>query len=350
MFPFFGIFKLFDGILLLVGYLVLTAFALFVLASYLPDLVHTLPMLNTLQDHKLLFPLGFLSHFRVQMAELSLLLLAIALPLYILRMRRSLVANLFMGLLGTVVMICLLPLIPYYLPVDHSNASTDSIKILHFNVLAKNRNTADLTRYIQQENPDLISLQEYSSWWQQNFHQYNTVLQHYPYRYITPYGDDAVYSKRPLLGIHREHIYGSPYGADVGIVTQIKINHEPVTFLFSHPPTPMNPPVMERQARHFEFWAKNRRQYGKNLVLIGDLNTTPWTKLFQNFIKTTDLRDSQMGFGVQPSFPTFIGFLEIPIDHCLVSDRIVVLERHLGPNLGSDHLPVVIRLAVKKRS
>jgi len=350
MFPFFGIFKLFDGILLLVGYLVLAVFSLFVLASYLPDLVHILPMLSTLQDNKLLFPLGFLSHFRVQMAELGLVFLAIVLPLYLLRMRRSLFANLFMGLLGSVVMICLLPLIPYYLPVDRSNASKDSIKILQFNVLAKNRNTADLTRYIQQENPDLISLQEYSSWWQQNFHQYNTVLQHYPYRYITPYGDDAVYSKRPLLGVHTEHIAGSPFGADSGIVAHIKINQEPVTFLFSHPPTPMNPSVMERQARHFQFWAKNRRHYGKNFVLIGDLNTTPWTSQFQNLIKASNLRDSQLGFGVQASFPTFVSFLQIPIDHCLVSDRIVVLERHPGPNLGSDHLPVIIRLALKKHS
>jgi endonuclease/exonuclease/phosphatase (EEP) superfamily protein YafD len=303
-----------------------------------------------LQRNPFLIPLGFLQHFRVHFALASLVFLAVVVPVYVLRMQRSLIGNLFMGLLSTVVLICVLPLIPYYLPVDRSNASKDSIKILHFNVLAKNRNTADLTRYIRQENPDLISFQEYSPWWQQNFHQYNTVLQRYPYRYITPYGDDAVYSKRPLIGVHREHIAGSPYGADASIVTQIRINREPITFLFSHPPTPMNAPVRERQIRHFQFWAKNRKHYGKDWILIGDLNTTPWTNQFQNFIKTTNLRDSQLGFGIEPSFPTFFTPLMIPIDHCLVSDRIVVLDRHLGPNLGSDHLPVVIHLALKKRS
>jgi endonuclease/exonuclease/phosphatase (EEP) superfamily protein YafD len=354
MFGFFGFLKIFDGLFLLLAYAVLALFGLVLFASYLPDWgqsigpwLHWDPSWSNPHDNKFLWILGFLRHFRVQFAIVSLVFLAAVVPIYILRMQRSLVANLFMILLSTVVFICVLPLIPYYLPVDRSHASQDTIKILHFNVLAKNRNTADLTRFIQQENPDIISLQEYSEWWQQNFHQYNMVLQRYPYRYITPYGDDAVYSKRPLIGAHTEHIAGSPYGADASIVTRIKINHQPITFLFSHPPTPMNPPVLERQARHFQFWAKNRGHYGRNWILVGNLNTTPWTSEFQNFIKSTNLQDSQLGFGVQASFPTFFTPLMIPVDHCLVSDRIVVLERHLGPNLGSDHLPIVLRLAMK---
>jgi endonuclease/exonuclease/phosphatase (EEP) superfamily protein YafD len=60
-----------------------------------------------------------------------------------------------------------------------------------------------------------------------------------------------------------------------------------------------------------------------------------------------NLRDSQLGFGVQPSFPTFSWAIRIPIDHCLVSPEVVVLDRKLAPSVGSDHFPVMVELALK---
>jgi endonuclease/exonuclease/phosphatase (EEP) superfamily protein YafD len=36
----------------------------------------------------------------------------------------------------------------------------------------------------------------------------------------------------------------------------------------------------------------------------------------------------------------------IPLDHCLVSSGLDVLDKRLGPQVGSDHLPVVIELQI----
>lgn len=52
------------------------------------------------------------------------------------------------------------------------------------------------------------------------------------------------------------------------------------------------------------------------------------------------------GFGVQTSFPSNLWLLRIPIDHVLVACAIGVDDRRIGPEVGSDHLPVITDLVV----
>jgi endonuclease/exonuclease/phosphatase (EEP) superfamily protein YafD len=81
-------------------------------------------------------------------------------------------------------------------------------------------------------------------------------------------------------------------------------------------------------------------------VLLGDLNTTSWSPGFQECLQISRLRDSRRGFGVHPTWPARQAVLRITIDHCLVSDGIVVEDHHVGPDVGSDHLPVLIKCRV----
>jgi endonuclease/exonuclease/phosphatase (EEP) superfamily protein YafD len=57
------------------------------------------------------------------------------------------------------------------------------------------------------------------------------------------------------------------------------------------------------------------------------------------------LRNSQIGFGLQPTFPaSSIGVLRVPIDHLLHSQDLRVRDRRLGPALGSDHFSLIVDL------
>ncbi len=62
------------------------------------------------------------------------------------------------------------------------------------------------------------------------------------------------------------------------------------------------------------------------------------------------LLDSRRGFGVQRSWPTsmkvsILGTMRIPIDHALVSRDVKVLDRRVGPFIGSDHFPIMVDIA-----
>ena len=62
-------------------------------------------------------------------------------------------------------------------------------------------------------------------------------------------------------------------------------------------------------------------------------------------VGTTGLCDTRAGFGYQGSFPASSAILRIPIDHVLVSCEVGVRARRIGPDVGSDHLPVIVDLA-----
>ncbi|HEY9295793.1 MAG TPA: endonuclease/exonuclease/phosphatase family protein, partial [Phormidium sp.] len=82
------------------------------------------------------------------------------------------------------------------------------------------------------------------------------------------------------------------------------------------------------------------------VVVMGDFNVTMWSPFYQRFIEKTKLKNARSGFGVQPTWPSFMPLLAIPIDHCLVSPNIQVIKTRTGRNVGSDHLPIITDLAI----
>jgi endonuclease/exonuclease/phosphatase family metal-dependent hydrolase len=59
------------------------------------------------------------------------------------------------------------------------------------------------------------------------------------------------------------------------------------------------------------------------------------------------LRDSREGFGLQNSWPAYWPWLSITIDHCLVSRDIRLIDRKVGPDIGSDHYPVLVEVGIQ---
>ena len=82
------------------------------------------------------------------------------------------------------------------------------------------------------------------------------------------------------------------------------------------------------------------------MVLIGDFNTSPWSLAFKRLLRHSGLKSAADGFGYQPTWPAQWPWLGIPIDHCLVSDGVVVREFSTAGPTGSDHLAIHARLSV----
>ncbi len=77
--------------------------------------------------------------------------------------------------------------------------------------------------------------------------------------------------------------------------------------------------------------------------VAGDFNSTPWSWPVRRLLNSTDLLNSQIGFGLQPSFSADTNLLlRVPIDHLFHSPALEVTDRQLGPRLGSDHFPLIV--------
>lgn len=88
---------------------------------------------------------------------------------------------------------------------------------------------------------------------------------------------------------------------------------------------------------------------GLPVVVLGDANSNPWSCRLKNFIEKAGLTDTELGFGIQGSWPSGLTpLLRIPIDHCFLKGNLAATKRYLGPETGSDHLPVFIELARTK--
>ena len=81
------------------------------------------------------------------------------------------------------------------------------------------------------------------------------------------------------------------------------------------------------------------------VLLLGDLNATPWSHPFKRLLQETGLIDGSRGMGYQPTWPAGVLPLLIPIDHCLHSQELRVVHKEVGPMVGSDHYPVIVDFA-----
>jgi len=82
------------------------------------------------------------------------------------------------------------------------------------------------------------------------------------------------------------------------------------------------------------------------MLVMGDLNTTPWTAHFSEMLETGQLRDTRAGHGFHPTWPASVFALHIPIDYILVNEKIGVDHFESIKLDGSDHRNVLSRLRV----
>jgi endonuclease/exonuclease/phosphatase (EEP) superfamily protein YafD len=279
--------------------------------------------------------LELFSHFRLQYLCVALALTVI---FAVMKQRRWALLMMAMTVINAA------PVAPWYFAdADASGGYQERLRILFANVNSGNKNTQALLDVIESEQPDLIVLQEVSYLWATAM---DAVQSDYPHRHVIPQNDNfgiALYSRQPLLDI--DVLSSSPFGFPSLVVQQV-VGSSLVTYVSTHPIPPLGQAGFDaRNSQLAEIGERIAEIYGPT-VLVGDLNTTVWGHHYKMLVADTGLRNSRDGFGVIPTWPRQLPFAMIPIDHCLVSDEFVVLDTRSGPDIGSDHLPLIVTLAL----
>ena len=277
--------------------------------------------------------LELFSHFRLQYFLVALLL---TLAFMALRWRTySLIGIVTVALNGWFV-------VPWHIPADDPPPSA-GLKVMLSNVLLSNDSADRFIALVLDEAPEVVVIQEATPGWMA---QLGPLHAAYPHRIAEPRDDPfgiAVYSKLPMTSaaVNDSVPMGFPE-----IVVELAAGDRSLSLITTHPMPPIGAGNYSSRNLQLDGIARLAARTPGPLILIGDLNTTMWAHHYQRLVDTSGLRNAREGFGVKPTWPLFLPFAMIPIDHCLVSDDIRVSGFDTGPTIGSDHLPIIVSLAI----
>jgi endonuclease/exonuclease/phosphatase (EEP) superfamily protein YafD len=238
-------------------------------------------------------------------------------------------------------------ILPFYItPVTTATANTPTYRAVNLNVRAYNTEYDTVLTFLTDTQPDLIVLLEaHHTDWENAL---EPLRQRYPYNNLSEsgrYDGTLIFSRFPFA--NSSGIRDIPDPFRLSAIGQFQLTpSQQLTVAAVHPRSPMAVGRMEQRNDHLLSLATNLATQPKPLLLLGDMNTTPWSPIFRELEKESGLRNGRLGFGLIATWPTPLGSFGIPIDHALVSPEITIHQFQRGPAVGSDHYPIIVDFSI----
>jgi endonuclease/exonuclease/phosphatase (EEP) superfamily protein YafD len=233
--------------------------------------------------------------------------------------------------------------LPLYLDSPASAAESGSIDVASVNVRTAGLGREDVFEWITSSNADLVFLFETSDAWVEEIR--NADL---GYRIMSEIPADRVYgltvlARRPM----QIDSLRAGDAQDLVVRTEAAIGDTTVVVYALQPRMPKSVDTAAARDGVIDFVARRAQDEKAPVIVVGALNASPWSHAFRNLASTADLIDSGRGFGFQPTWPSDMwpGFT-IPANHLLHSPELTTVDRLVGPDLGSEQRPLLVRVAV----
>lgn len=291
--------------------------------------------------------LSLIEQFAVHLLALAAMGASVALAL-----RRWMQVAAFVVLASTLAW----PVIAAYRPAVEGSPS---LKIVSANLWFGAPTYQRTIDFLMESDADIIGLIEVSASWRQAL---APVFAKYPHRIdcfaTVPECETMLLSKLPITAPRAERVLG---GAPVVVGGEIDWHGRRFEVLATHLAWPFTPDYGERwkvapdaaptlagrlpasrQASQAENLATFLNGLPPDLVLMGDFNGAPWSRLQSAFSDATSLESAA---GWELSWPSMLPWpLRLPIDHVLSRGHLVVTDFSTGPEIDSDHFPVIAKI------
>jgi endonuclease/exonuclease/phosphatase (EEP) superfamily protein YafD len=235
------------------------------------------------------------------------------------------------------------------------------LRVLSFNVLTSNPNTDGVLDYLRQSEADVIMLMEVDATWARLL---EPLTQTHPHHRIQSRGDNfgiAIFSRLPLDGLEIVEISEAEVPS---VDARLTINGRQLAILGTHTLPPMGKAYTTERDQQLTAIAEHVKASHTPTLVIGDLNASPWshgmdllqaggTLGFRSidppwsptwYAVSLSSSERTNGKRVSKSRPA-LSLFSIPIDHALCSQPLVITSRSVGPELGSDHRPLIVDVA-----
>jgi len=215
-----------------------------------------------------------------------------------------------------------------------------TLRVVAFNVESSNHRYDELAPLVARLHPDVLGLIELTPAWARAAEGVSTHVR--PRRLVVQRGayGMGILSASPPTALSARRF---PADGPTTLIARFRIRRVPVTFVLVHVHTPFAGSVHERELRAL---AAARPSLGSRLIVCGDFNTVSWSAQFEDFRRSAGLTDVFRGAWHASSWPSWSPLLGVLFDHCLISDGLAVRARRFGPNIGSDHSPLVLDVAI----
>lgn len=232
--------------------------------------------------------------------------------------------------------------------VQKTGSSSQSIRLISFNVYQFNKKYQKFIDFIQKTDPDIIFTMESNQEWEKAM---QVLKSDYPYFHEialeNTYGMH-LYSKLEISN-SITHYFVADDIPSIEAVIKTKDGSEFI-FFGVHPPPPSPTEEENSKERDGELLsvAKRIRNSTKTTLAVGDFNNVAWARSSVLFRKTSQMIDPRIGRGLISTFHARYRLLRFPIDQMFHTTDIFVEEIVAEKNIGSDHLPLYCRFFIDK--
>lgn len=232
---------------------------------------------------------------------------------------------------------CLSFVVPYYWPRAVSTEG-ERVSLRVCNVFCHNTEPERVLALLREAPTDVVVLLEVTFDWAERFQGLRDV---YPHMQFEPQAGSfgiGVLSRKPWT--HLNHRSFGRQQLPSLIVDFPLAGDRTWQLIATHPLPPISSFNAASRDEQLTRVATYCAEHDGPIVVAGDLNASPWSHAFRRLCHDGDLRDSSLGFGIHPTWPTYGPLAVIPIDHILPSREVGVAGRYVERTVGSDHRPV----------
>lgn len=243
--------------------------------------------------------------------------------------------------------------LPVLLPSEAA-APSRTVRIAFANVNAWNSPSTEALQWFEETGADVVALIECSAAWDDSIRGLSDDgAAAWPHALVRiddhPIGGVALLSRYPLRDTKA---MVSPEGRFPMIDAVVDAPEGPVRIIVAHPVPPVGFGAVQLRDAEFRWLAQRCAASDMPTAIVADFNDTPFGRGLREFEATSLMRRATQVSGLVTTWPSRVwgipwpAPLRIAIDHCFVSGDVGVAAICAGPDIGSDHLPLVIDIWV----
>lgn len=227
-----------------------------------------------------------------------------------------------------------------------------AITVMAANVFTGNQNYEEIERQFRNSDCDVVVISELSFGLSRHLSQ--GFAKDYPH--FTEFPADrgnfgiGMYSRLPLTNASVEFLTDDSIPT---VIADVQANGKDFHIVGVHTLPPIGNTMFQHRNRHLKLIAdhvQHQMEVDSNaaVIVMGDLNLTPWSPFFAEFLSDANLSQATQGGQLRPTWYRWPLFpFGLVLDHVLLSDQLICISRTIGKPAGSDHRFVTVEVGCR---